>query len=169
MEYAASLPFHGNPDKALDLAVAALTALGFRLNARTPESAQLSGPGMNNSRQSPLVGASQLELRALPGTLSLAADLGGAQRMMRFIRIFPIALNAALGIIFLVVFGLLVGPRLPLASWLTPVVGVTLLNGAVWVVLGPWMARLIHQRTCRGLETLLASMVAAGEAEAASP
>lgn len=169
MEYAASLPFRGDSDKSLDLAVAALTALGFRLDARTSDSARLSGPGMNHSRQSPLVGASLLDLRAERGAMTLTAELGGAERMMWFVRVFPIALNAGLGVLLLIVFALTMGQRLPFAMWATPVVGVTLLNGAVWVFLGPWMARKIHQRTCRGLESLLASLVAAGEAENSKP
>lgn len=169
MEYTATQPFRGNTDKSLDLAIAALTALGFRLDERTPDAARLSGPGMNNSRQSPLLGASLLDLRAERGALALKAELGGAERMMRFVRVFPIALNAGLGVLFLIVFGLTAGQRLPFATWATPVLGVTLINAAVWVFLGPWMARKIHERTCRGLETLLSSLVAAGETENSNP
>jgi hypothetical protein len=169
MEYAASQPFHGNIDKSLDLAVAALSALGFRLDARTPDSAKLSGPGMNNSRQCPLVGASRLDIRAERGQLALFAELGGVERMSRFVRYFPISLNLGLGVIFLTVFGLTIGRRLPFATWAGPVIGVTLLNGAIWAVLGPWMARKIHQRTCQGLETLLTTLVTAGQDESTPP
>src|SRR5262245_16864901 len=125
MEYAAAMPFHGDSHKAIDLAVVALSSLGFRLHARTPDSATLSGPGMNSSRQSPLVGASLLDIRAERGELALTAELGSAERMMRFVRIFPIALNAGLGVVLLIVFALTLGQRLPFAAWATPVLVVT--------------------------------------------
>lgn len=167
MEYTAAKPFHGNIDKSLDLAVAALSALGFRLDSRTSDSAKLSGPGMNSSKQSPLVGASRLDIRAERGQLALSAELGGVERLSRFVRYFPLSLTLGLGIVLLAVFGLTMGHRAPFAMWAGPVIGVTLLNGALWTILGPWMARKIHERTCQGLETLLASLVTAGEAEQA--
>jgi hypothetical protein len=163
MTYDASRPFHGNFDKALDLAVAALTALGFRLDERTADSVRLTGPGMNSNRQSPLVGASQLDISRRQGQLNLEANLGAAERLIRFVRIFPIALNAILCVVFLAVFGGIFGGRAAPLFWISPVVGVTLINGAVWAVLAPWIARSIHQRTCRGLETLLNTMVVTGQ------
>ncbi len=169
MEYATSVPFRGDQDKAFDLAITALTALGFRLDQRTADSARLTGPGMNSSKQSPLVGASKLDLSTRRGELALAAELGGAERLMRFVRVFPIALNVGLGLLFCVIFSVTMGQRVRFWTLMTPVITVVLINAAVWVFLGPWMARLIHQRTCRGLETLLSSMVAAGEATPAKP
>ncbi len=169
MEYAASAPFRGDQDKAFDLAITALTSLGFRLDQRTADSARLTGPGMNSSKQSPLVGASRLDLSARRGQLALEAELGGAERLMRFVRIFPIALNVGLGLLFFAVFSVTLGQRVGAGVWVTPVIAVVLINAAVWAFLGPWMARLIHQRTCRGLETLLSSMVAAGEATPTKP
>jgi hypothetical protein len=166
MEYAASRPFQGDLDKAFDLAIAALTALGFHLNERTPSSVRFTGPGMNSNRQSPLLGASRLEIRSHHGHLELTADLGAAERLIRFVRVFPIALNCVLGIVFLVVFGTIFGGRAAPLFWISPVIGVTLLNGAVWAILGPWIARNIHQRTLRGLDSLLNAMVVTGQPSA---
>jgi hypothetical protein len=166
MAYTACRPFQGDFDKALDLAIAALTALGFRLDERTADFVRLTGPGMNSNRQSPLVGASQLDIRLRQGQLELAADLGAAERMMRFARIFPIALNGGLALVFLAVFGTIFAGRVAPLFWLSPVIGVTLLNGVVWAVLGPWIARSIHQRTCRGLDALLSTMVVTGQQSA---
>jgi len=163
MQYATTRPFHGDLDKSFDLAITALTTLGFRLDQRRADAIQLTGPGMNSSRQSPLVGASKLDIKFHQGQLDLAAELGAAQRLMRFVKTFPIALSFGLGLLFLVVFGLVFAGRAPAMLWLGPTLGVTLINGAMWAILGPWIARTIHQRTCRGLETLLASMAAAGE------
>lgn len=165
MIYNASRPFHGDLIKAFDLAIAALTALGFRLDSRTADSVRLTGPGMHSNRQSPLLGASRLDINLHHGTLDLAAELGAAERMIRFVKIFPIALNCGLTVVFLVVFGIIFVGRFPL-FWICPVMGIPLINGAVWAVLGPWMARSIHQRTCRGLDTLLNTMAVTGQQSA---
>lgn len=166
MEYAAARPFQGDLDKALDLAIAALTTLGFHLDERTPSSVRFTGPGMNSNRQSPLLGASRLEIRSEHGQIELTAELGAAERLIRFVKVFPIALNLGLGIVFLVFFGTIFGGRANLLFWISPVIGVTLLNGAVWVILGPWIARSIHQRTLRGLDSLLNTLVVTGQPSA---
>jgi hypothetical protein len=121
---------------------------------------------MNSNRQSPLVGASRLEISLRQGQLDLAAELGAAERMIRFVRIFPIVLNGGLALVFLVVFGTIFAGRAAPLFWIGPVIGVTLLNGAVWAVLSPWIARSIHKRTCRGLDALLSTMVVTGEQSA---
>jgi hypothetical protein len=166
MIYNASRSFQGDLEKALDLAIAALSAVGFRLDERTADSVRLTGPGMSSNRQSPLVGASQLDIRLRQGQLDVAADLGAAERMIRFARIFPIALNGGLALVFLAVFGTIFAGRVAPLFWLIPVIAVTLLNGAVWAVLSPWIARSIHQRTCRGLDALLSTMVVTGQQSA---
>jgi len=168
MAYNASRPFHGDFDKALDLAIAALTALGFRLESRTTDSARLTGPGMNSNRQNPLLGASRLDINLHQGQLDLAADLGAAERLMQFTRVFPIAVNGALGLSLLVSFGIAFAGWAPIFLWLVPVVAIALLNGAVWAILGPRIARSIHQRSCRGLDALLNTMVVTGQQSAAN-
>lgn len=174
MVYNASRPFSGDAARAFDLAVTALTALGFRLESRTADAVRLKGPGMNSNRQNPLVGASQLDVSVHQGQLDLTADLGAAERMMRFIRTFPIAINCVLGISFLAGFGAMFAGRIAPLIWLSPIIGLTLINGAIWAVLGPGMARRIRQRTCRGLDQLLSTMVVTGQqcaehAEATDP
>ena len=105
MQYVASLPFSGNTDKAFGLAVAVLTAVGFRLTARTGESVEMVGPGMRSTEQSALVGASRIHIRSDHGELTVKADLGGVEWMTRFVMLFPLGLCLTLGIVFAVVFG----------------------------------------------------------------
>src|SRR3954468_24541825 len=163
MQYTASRPSHGDPDKAFDLALAALTSLGFRLDQRTTSSVELSGPGMNSNRQSPLLGASRLNISFREGQLDLAAELQAAERLARFARVFSIALTFVLGLTLLIVFGTMFAGRAAPLLWLGPVVGVTLLNGGVWAVLGPLIPRNIQRRTRHGLESLLTTMVVNSE------
>src|SRR5689334_8239393 len=110
MQYSSSQPFRGDSEKAFGLAETALTALGFRLMGRTPARVELVGPGMNSSRESPLMGASRIELLSGGGKLSVEAELGGVARMSRFVTLFPICLVLSLGVVFSVVLGMGVGP-----------------------------------------------------------
>ncbi len=160
MQYTGSLPFKGNSDKAFGLAESALTALGFRLTQRTASSLEMTGPGMNSSRESVLVGASRVHVNKGNGELTMEADLGGVQRMTRFVMLFPITLCLFLALLFGVVFTVANGP----GNWMFAVAGAVGVNALTWMILGPWMARRFHKRTCDGLDTLLANMVAVGEA-----
>ena len=159
MQYAVSVPFSGDTDKAFSLAESALTALGFRLTERTTGSVELVGPGMNSTQQSALVGASRIQISHRRGELALEADLGGAARMSRFVILFPLGLCLFLAVLFSVVFGTLFEPGV----WVFTVAGTLGVNALLWLWLGPRMARGIRARTRRGLDTLLANMVAVGE------
>ena len=159
MQYSSTLPFRGDPEKAFGLAESALTALGFRLKERTGTKVELVGPGMNSSKESPLMGASRIELLSGGGKLSVEAELGGVVRMSRFVTLFPICLVLSLGVVFSVVLGIGIGP----GFWMGGVGGAVGGNAVLWLVLGPLMARWIRARTDRALDTLLANMVAVGE------
>ena len=51
MQYAASLPFRGDLNKAFALAESALTAIGFRITERTSAALEMVGPGNGSNRQ----------------------------------------------------------------------------------------------------------------------
>src|SRR5687768_3133725 len=111
MHYSAQVPFTGNTAKALDLAVAALTGLGFRLISRDDVSLEMAGPPMTSTKQSPLVGASHILVHRAASELSVEAELGGVQRMSRFVTFFPIGLCLLLCVVFYIVFGLIFEDR----------------------------------------------------------
>jgi hypothetical protein len=159
MQYASSLPFRGDTEKAFRLAESALTAIGFRFTERTAGSVELVGPGMNSTRQSALAGASRIHLRGGRGELAVEADLGGVARMSRFVTLFPIGLALGLGVVLSVVFGALFGP----GAWIVAVAAAVAGNAVLWLLLGPLLARGIRARTGRALDTLLANMVSVGE------
>ena len=164
MQYAASLPFSGDTDRAFGLAESALTGIGFQITERTAESVSLVGPGMNNTRQSALGGASRIHILSGRGELALEADLGGVEWMSRFVTLFPPGLCLFLAILFLGVFGVVLGP----GPWMIPAAAVPGGMALIWLVLGPLIARHIRAQTCRGLDTLLANMVAVGESVGAA-
>lgn len=161
MHYAASLPFRGRAEEAFGLAEAALTALGFRLTDRSADVREWVGPGMNSSRESALLGASRIHVAHGGGELAVEADLGGVARLARFVTWFPVLLPLVLGLVLAGVFAAVLGP----GPWLAMVAVPVGLNVALWLVLGPWMARRFKARTDRALDALLANMVAAGESD----
>lgn len=157
--YAATVPFRGKPDRAFGLAESVLTGLGFRLVDHTPEAMEWVGPGMNSTRQSPLVGASLLRFRLEGSELALEAELGGVARMARFVTLFPLGLCLVLAVVLSGVFA----ARFGQGPWMVPVVGSTGSIALVWLLLGPLLARTLRARTCRSLDTLLANMAAVGK------
>jgi hypothetical protein len=159
MQYAASLPFRGDTDKAFRLAESALTAVGFRLTERTAASVEMVGPGMNSSRESALAGASRIRLVTGRGELAVEADLGGVARLSRFVTLFPLGLCLFLAAVLSAVFAVVFGP----GNWVIAVAAATGGVALLWLLLGPLLARGIRARTCRGLDALLANMVAVGE------
>lgn len=159
MHYSAAVPFQGDVEKAFALAVSALTALGFRIEGQSAQSVELRGPGMHSSRQSPLVGASHLAIRSAQGELLLEADLGGVRRMANFVNYFPLILVLGLGAVLYVVFNFRFGQGV----WSVAVGAAVGGNAAIWLLLGPLMARGIRRRTERALDALLANLVAVGE------
>lgn len=159
MQYTASVPFRGDTESAFRLAESALTGIGFQFTERTAGSMELVGPVMNSARQSALVGASRIHIRSGRDELAVEADLGGVERMSRFVTLFPIVLVLVLGVILSLVFSVLFGQGI----WITGVAGAAGANAVLWLLLGPLMARGIRSRTDRALDALLANMVVVGE------
>jgi hypothetical protein len=160
IDYASTVPFEGNTAKAFDLASAALTTIGFRIQSRDGSSLELTGPGMGSTRQSALLGASRIRIDRGAHELSITAELGGVRRMARFLILFPLGLCLFLAILFFVLFSLLLGR----SGWVVPVVVATGGNALLWMVLAPLVARHLRARTCRGIDTLLNNMAVAGNA-----
>ena len=160
MQYAATRPFRGDTGKAFGLAESALTALGFQFTSRTTDSIEMTGPGMNSSRESGLMGATRIRCSHSGSELAVEADLGGVAFLTRFVTLFPPALCLGLGVVFFVVFGVVFGPGI----WMVPVVAATGGLAVMWLFLGPLMARSFRKRTDRALDALLANMVAIGDA-----
>jgi hypothetical protein len=154
--YSVSVPFSGDTSKAFGLAESALSALGFRITQRSAETFEVVGPGMNSSRESALTGASRIRFSHNPGELALEAELGGVERMSRFVRFFPLGLCLSLAI----VFSLVLGRQFGAGVWIVPAV-----VALPWLLIGPLMSNAIRARTCRGLDALVANMVAVGEGD----
>lgn len=170
MDYTQSVPFPGDIEKAFDYASVVLGTNGFRTTQRQYGVVEFAGPGMYSTRQNPILGATQIRLRAAGDFLELEAVLGGVRAMQRFLTVFPLAMAAG----FLLLFGLVmgfafgqvfgVGFGVPFARgwhWLAFAAPLAVLPLAPWLFLSPVLTRKIRSRTVAALDTLLANIQAA--------
>jgi hypothetical protein len=149
--------------QALQFAVTTLTNNGFAITHCDSASATLTGPGLNSTRQNPILGATKVDLRVADHRLHVDAELGGVETMRRFLYWFPLSLGAGLGLLFGVVGGVLFGRQfgvdfgVPWAQgwqWLLVAMAGSTLPVAPWLVFSPTIARWIQNRTQRAIETL---------------
>ena len=154
----------GIQDAALQSAVTTLMYNGFAITSRDATSATLSGPGLNSTKQPPILGASIVNLKVDGNLLHLNAELGGVDSMQRFLIYFPLVLGLGLGLFFGVGGGFAFGQRfgvgfgVPWAQgwqWMLVAIGGSMLPVAPWVILSPLMAKMIRSRTQRALTTLV--------------
>jgi hypothetical protein len=156
MNHTHSLDFRGDLAAAFTLGAATLTASGFKLVNKTARSLEFTRPGLWNSRESPLLGASRITITGGGGRIELAAELGGRRRNLAIT-----ILVVALCVVQAIVFGLQLLQSSHGVHWqsLMPVVA-PLLFGAL---VGPIAIRFLRQRTIQALDTLLANMVMSGQ------
>lgn len=154
----------GASSDVLQAALMQLTSQGFVIERRDAQSAELIGPGMNSTRQSPLLGASAIRLRRHANHLELDAELGGVTSMGRFMLWFPLGLGLCLGTLFGILGGFGFGQQfgvgfgVPWArgwSWLAVTFALSLLPVAPWFVLAPWISRNLRRRTEHALTALV--------------
>jgi len=158
-EYEVTAKGSQTDERILANAITTLMHHGFRLERRTDNEAELTGPGLTSTKQDPLLGASRVRLQSRDCRLRVNAELGGVQTMRRFLIWFPLILGLTLGLVFSVVGGLVLGqqdgpaPAFPW-RWLWFGFGTALLPVSPWLILSPLMIRWIARRTKNAIETL---------------
>lgn len=161
---------HSQPTNSVVEAVrSVLVNNEFRIQELTNHHLVALGPGLNSTKQNPLLGATLIELDVSDHEVELYAELGGVDRMRSFLMQFPWILGAGLGLLFAALgralqgfalpFGL--GPALgrPDLDWLLNGLAVGLLPVAPWLIVSPLMSHWIQQRTEHALDTLIANSV----------
>lgn len=171
MEYTNSQPFTDDTEKAFETASRVLMANGFELVAQDGTSMEFTGRGMNSTKQNPLLGATRIAIEADHGELHLDAELGGVERMRRFLTYFPQAMSVGFVLFFGVLMGFVFGqqngmgfgvPFAPGWKWFLFVVPLATAGLAPWPVVAPLMTKQIRKRTTQALDALLNNMAAAG-------
>jgi hypothetical protein len=151
-------------DDALESAVKTLTYNGFAITHRDATSVSLTGPGLNSTRQNPLLGASKITLCLADNAINANAELGGVDAMQRFLMRFPLLLGLGLGLFFGICSGLLFGQQFGIGlgiagvqgwKWLLLAIGFSMLPVAPWLILSPLIAKSFRKRTQDAIETLI--------------
>ncbi len=155
-------------DGVLQTALATLTNNGFTIVNREKHSVDLTGPGLNSTKQNPLLGASAIHLEMRGQQLHLDAELGGVDSMRRFLMRFPFMLGLGLGLFFGVFGGVAFGRQfgvgfgVPWARglmWMLFAMGIAMLPVTPWLFLSPMMSNMIRTRTQNALTTLVKNAV----------
>ncbi len=155
-------------DDVLRAALVTLTNNGFAIVNRDEKSADLTGPGLNNTRQNPLLGASRIHIELQGQKLCLDAELGGVDSMRRFLMRFPFILGLGLGLFLGVGGGIAFGRQfgvgfgVPWAqgwTWLLVAIGGAMLPVTPWLFLSPMMSNLVRTRTQNALATLVQNSI----------
>jgi hypothetical protein len=155
-------------EDVLQAVLVKLTNNGFAIVKRDGKSVELTGPGLNSTRQNPLLGASRIRLELHGHELSLDAELGGVETMRRFLMRFPFMLGLGLGLFFGVVGGIAFGRQfgvgfgVPWAqglTWMLLAIGGSMLPVTPWLFLSPMMSKMMRTRTQNALTTLVTNAV----------
>ena len=161
MDYEKTIPFNGDPSRAIDLAVQAFTVNGFRITSKTGSSIEAEGPGMLNTREQPLRAASRVSLAFTGSTASVRADFGALRKLLRIMSLILVALAVFLEILFFAI-----GPSM---RWDHPVAHprrflalMSLAPLAPWPILVSVIWTLMRKRVRRELDTLLHNMTMVG-------
>jgi hypothetical protein len=152
LEHTSEAKLNGQAAKpAIDFIAETLMGHNFLIEHRSETALEASGPGMNSTRQSPILGASRVRVEAQGDALSMRAELGAVQRMRQFITWFPPMLGVGLAVFF-IALGTALDIRL-LQRWASLAAVLAVLPWPIF--LSPWMSRKITDQTRRALENLL--------------
>lgn len=152
-----------------DTAIQMLGSQGFSISERTKSSVTLEGPGLNSTRENPLLGATKITLSINGKNLDADAELGGVERLQRFVTWFPFLLGTTLGLFAGFGGGLLfgqlfdVGFGVPGAEgwrWLVAALAFAMLPVSPWFFISPWISRSIQKRTEDSIATLVQTLTA---------
>lgn len=137
----------GDAAAALDVARIALLSLGFEILTESDTELHVRGPGMQSNRELALLGASALNLRVTSSAISDRATLGGVATLKAFLYLFPPVLALSLALV----------------SALTETGGwwVSLLCGAPWIFLSPWMPSALERRATKAVDRLVSGIASA--------
>lgn len=167
--YSTSSKLSNGVPEAMNASVTTLTNNGFAIRERADDSAVLTGPGLNSTKQNPLLGATRINLKVQDGQLVANAELGGVESMQRFVTRFPILLCVGLGLFFGVLAAVQVGlgPAIPgWQGWQLVLLAmlIAMIPGLPWLFLGPMVGRITLTKTQNAIQTLVQNATFATDA-----
>lgn len=167
--YSTSMSHNESTASVVEAVKTILVSNEFRIEEASDRHLVATGPGLNSTKQNPLLGATLIELDVSDHNVELYAELGGVDRMRSFLTQFPWILGSGLGLLFASLGSALQGFALPFGlgpavgrpdlDWLLNGLAVGLLPVAPWIIVSPLMSNWIQQRTEHALDTLTANAV----------
>ena len=151
--YEEKTDFYGDPSRAFDTALRVLLPLGFEIESQGSSHLTVKGPGMNSTRQNALQGVSRAEFTADRGSLRVRAELGGVERMQRFLVMLLLGMGLFDSLVFLGLWYFL--DELRAHPWFLVIPLIIFLP---WTIISPLLARWVGKRTRNALNALLSSM-----------
>jgi len=159
IEYSTSVPYTGSAKRALAVAQTTLVSQNFQITSTSDYELSAKGPGVNSTRENPLKAVTEASFVIRNSAIEFAGVLGGAEKMIRFLRIFPLALGA----FFLLLWTIMAITVPVFRHWWIFVIAIAPLTP--WLVLGPMIGRSIQTRTKAAVDALLANMVLLGNVD----
>lgn len=159
IEYSTTVPFVGSGKRALAVAQTTLVSLNFRILSSSETELNVSGRGINSTRENPLKTVTEATFLIRNAAIEVRANLGGAEKMRRFLTIFPLALAAFFLIVWTTIayfvpefrhWWIFVLPLIPLSPWL---------------FLTPIICRSFERRSKDAIDSLVGNMVLLGSTD----
>jgi hypothetical protein len=163
-QHECSAEMRGDAGRVLDALVIALAASGFRVERRTASEVELTGLASFSSHRSALFGVTRIVARASNRRLAITAELGGVERMRRFLLLIPLSLGGVFAILFGVVFPIVFREKRGELGWrvLLPVVPIFVVFLFIGFVVLPLVSRQVEARTRAALDALATSLASIG-------
>ncbi|MBG88993.1 MAG: hypothetical protein CMO80_19115 [Verrucomicrobiales bacterium] len=150
MRYNNSTNFKTDSSEVRKFIVSIFSQLGFRIDDKGQRELELTGPGLRNTRQSPLLGFSKLNIQLTPHEIHVTGELGGVAWMRNFL----IWFIGGMLLFFVVLFGILFRNNPNFDNW------IVVLPFAPWPFLIPWISRLMEKRSRTAMDNLLHNLSA---------
>jgi len=154
MIYAKTVEFDGDKAEALKICTNTLLPHGFRITGSSDTSLEADGPAyMMVKGQDPMVGVSKISVAVRSREIEVTAELGGIDKVIKFM----IVLIVGLAVFFVILFGIIFG--VVQQQGFGKVLLLSLAPFIPWPVVIPLMAVFFKARTCRALDALVHNMV----------
>jgi len=147
------LDFNGDAASAFDIALRTLLPLGFEIESQGSSHLTVKSPGMNSTRQNPLQGISYADFTIEHSSLQVRAELGGVDRLQRFLVLLLLGVGMFDSLVFLGLWYFL--DELRAHPWFLVIPLIIFLP---WTIISPLLARWVGKRTRNALNALLSSM-----------
>ncbi len=148
-----SIPYSGGSQQAINVALQTLLPLGFQIESQGSAHLIVSNKTYNSTRQSALMGISRAEFNADRSTLSVRAELGGVERLQRFLLFILLGVGIFDTLVLTALWYFL--ETLRAHTWFLIIPLISLLP---WIFIAPRMTIWIRQRTEDALDVLLSNM-----------